>query len=808
MSMGCGASVNAAELQESRLQVDDLRKKLGQSEAEKDDLRKQLLDTSTRKAAGADAAGGEAPQSEAHALMPREGAPPPESKPYLSCDEGADQGQEQQVAQPAELPPEAPAAASSSTDSGAQQADRSATQASQPSGAVNAEADAAGGAPGLLPPAADVAGGAPVPPVPPPASSKAPEEQGSKSTVQASSCLPEQAKEVEREEEEEKDSQKTVEQTEAEKPLLAEHILLPGAVETDDLLPGVVETDLLPGVVETEEVEKPPAVEELEKPPAVEEGAKERGTSPSAERCASASSEEPERLSLVSCTSDREAAEAPPTRTLEKQGKDADPKKQSNQDLSEASTCTPKAVVAAVSDVVSCNQCTVEGVEMFEDPSDSLRYCEQCWIDYYGHSPNRSEILPLVSVEVAEIWMEDRLAHVWAEQGLAGWPPVMVHSTPSPASRESEVWNCVSVRVRREIVGPHAREQNSFDSQLYPGEVLASRYRVQHSVGEGHFTKAYMAEDLKSESRVCLKRHRSLSVEALADLMVIARRIEDKDPGGKLFPTLIDSFYDVVGFTVEALLEGRTCLSFTQSEPTFFRSIENLRIVARGTLEGLAALEMAGVVHNDVKPDNLIWTEVPADEEGGAPRIRVKIVDFGCARLDMHEEPVGRNWSLAEGGAGHLGKWSPEMVLRLPITNRADIWGAAISCCELHCGRFVWRNESDTAEIVLAQSVGLCNLTNGLPSSLLRHSPLDVRQLYTPAPRHFPVRQNNLGQLEVLRPSTWGLDQIVGGNWRTGPKAVFGDFLERALVVDPFIRPSAAELLESCPFLNADAGEV
>ena len=33
--------------------------------------------------------------------------------------------------------------------------------------------------------------------------------------------------------------------------------------------------------------------------------------------------------------------------------------------------------------------------------------------------------------------------------------------------------------------------------------------------------------------------------------------------------------------------------------------------------------------------------------------------------------------ALAEGGAGHLGKWSPEMTLRLPIGHRSDIWGAA-----------------------------------------------------------------------------------------------------------------------------------
>jgi len=207
----------------------------------------------------------------------------------------------------------------------------------------------------------------------------------------------------------------------------------------------------------------------------------------------------------------------------------------------------------------------------------------------------------------------------------------------------------------------------------------------------------------------------------------------------------------------------------------------------------------AGIVHNDVKADNLIWVE----ENPGKHSVR--IVDFGCARIDQRLEP-GRNWSLAEGGAGHLGKWSPEMALRLPITPRGDIWGMAVSLCELFCGRFVWRNEADTAEIVLAQALGLCNLRDGMPVSLLRRSPLDVPQLYSPAPQHFPLRRNPLGQLEMLRPSQWGLDQVLGEGWDVDPggTAELGELLQCALVMDPAERPSAKDLLETCRFAGRE----
>lgn len=320
--------------------------------------------------------------------------------------------------------------------------------------------------------------------------------------------------------------------------------------------------------------------------------------------------------------------------------------------------------------------------------------------------------------------------------------------------------------------------------------------------GEGHFTRAFLADDLLTSSRVCVKRHRGLTIEALSDLLNLGQRLEEADKAGEFFPRILDAFYDQLGYTVESLVEGQNCLSVARCNPSFFTRLDNLRVVARGGLSGLTLLERVGVVHNDVKPDNLIWCDTAEDQD---MHPRVKIVDFGCARLDQREEP-GRNWSLAEGGAGHLGKWSPEMALRIPITHMNDVWGMAISICELYCGRSMWRNEADTVEVVVAQIIGLCNLRDGLPRSLLRRSPLDVRLLYTPAPAHFPLRRNTLGQLEVLRPSRWGLEQVLGERWREHEHRECGEFLEAALCVDAIARPSAAELLEACTFVSEHTG--
>lgn len=169
-------------------------------------------------------------------------------------------------------------------------------------------------------------------------------------------------------------------------------------------------------------------------------------------------------------------------------------------------------------------------------------------------------------------------------------------------------------------------------------------------VGEGHFTKAYLAEDQKEHRQVCIKRHRNLPIEALADFFVVAQRLHEVDRGGRFFPVLQDAFFDLVGYTVESMLEGKNCSVLATENPAFFHDLANLRLVAFGVLSGLMLLDKAGIVHNDIKPDNLIWTK-----DGGP---RVKIVDFGCARIDQREKKLDLTgpWPravLVTWGSGH-----------------------------------------------------------------------------------------------------------------------------------------------------------
>lgn len=478
----------------------------------------------------------------------------------------------------------------------------------------------------------------------------------------------------------------------------------------------------------------------------------------------------------------------------ESKGGDAASERQSEASSNALSKEQPKVEV-----VKKCEDCQATG-DLFEDPTDGSMYCEKCWIDYYNEPPTRYGMpivmFPsLVKVKPCKVWDEMDILQSWRSQPLPGWPPPFLQPGPVDSSSDpsgvGDAWADVQIHLRPGLVGSLARQRTK---EVHPrlGEVLCKRYRIEHMVGSGHFTRAYLATDIDEDRKVCVKRHNGITVELLTDLLTVGRRIDSVDPEGKFFAKLTHAFFDMVGYTVEILLEGRNCLEMCRSDPAHFRNIRNLQIVALGCTRGLMLLSKASVVHCDMKADNFMWTQ----REGEEPTVR--IVDFGCSRLDCQIEN-GRNWALNENGAGHIGKWAPEMVLRLPITAKHDVWGHAVALFELYAGRNMWNKEGDTVEYVLAQSLGLCNARNGMPADLLKRSPIDVRQLYTPAPCHFPVQRMghapNL-RFKEFRPARWGHGCVLGPeeNWDDMTK-LLSQYVQTCMTIDPNERPSASEML-------------
>jgi serine/threonine protein kinase len=457
-----------------------------------------------------------------------------------------------------------------------------------------------------------------------------------------------------------------------------------------------------------------------------------------------------------------------------------------------------------------CFMCSQFFETLYNDPNDNQSYCEGCWINYYGSAPSKKGpalVVPtkLVGVVRGKCWHEDKLIQAWHDNPIKDWPggPYSQRAA-NPADDDLEgitdMWFPVRIRLNPGLVGSHARTCTTKGNRPSAGELLCDRYQVEEVVGAGHFTRALLATDITTGKPVCVKKHNSITVELLTDLLTICHRLKHVDPDGAFFPQMFDAFYDIDGYTVESLISGQNCLLVGRSDPMHFKNFDNLRVVAKHGYQALVHMCRAGVVHTDLKADNIMWIH-PTEE---CPEPSVRLVDFGCSRLDCRIEgnpnTGWRNWAFSEGGAGHVGKWAPEMMLRLQVTHKADVWGLAVALLELHCGRAAWCGESDTVEVVLAQMLGLTNSRSGLPPAMLKQSPLDIRQLYTPHPAYFPVQRYGtfgLGaSFQEMRPATWGLGVVMGDEdeWNE-TQIVFADFIGDAMQLDPNARATAAELM-------------
>ncbi|MBL8608861.1 MAG: protein kinase, partial [Myxococcales bacterium] len=216
---------------------------------------------------------------------------------------------------------------------------------------------------------------------------------------------------------------------------------------------------------------------------------------------------------------------------------------------------------------------------------------------------------------------------------------------------------------------------------LHLGAVVGGRYRVEALLGAGGMGTVYRAYDAELDEVVALKVLRvddGLTPDALQRFrreVKLARRI--------LHPAVARTF-DIgmageLRFLTMELISGIS-LQERMREPIPLP--ETLRIVGE-VARGLCAAHSAGVVHRDLKPDNVMLAQE-----------RIAITDFGIARLAA--TPDG---ALVTSGAvvGTPAYMAPEQLENGVVDGRADVYALGIVLYELVSGRLPFNGDSPIA---------------------------------------------------------------------------------------------------------------
>jgi serine/threonine-protein kinase len=214
---------------------------------------------------------------------------------------------------------------------------------------------------------------------------------------------------------------------------------------------------------------------------------------------------------------------------------------------------------------------------------------------------------------------------------------------------------------------------------LEPGHSLG-RYRIEAKLGKGGFGSVYAAYDTLLQRRVALKVLGAIGHEK-------ARLVAEARSAARLVHPNVVTVHEVesegdVTYLVMELVPGLT-LRKRAATASFAQKVEWLAQIA----DALAAAHAAGLVHRDVKPDNVVIGEATGT---------VKVLDFGIAK--SIEPPA----TLAGGGphslaappvtatgkvVGTLRYMAPEQLLGHPLTPLVDQWAWGVLAYELLAGQ-------------------------------------------------------------------------------------------------------------------------
>ncbi len=214
-----------------------------------------------------------------------------------------------------------------------------------------------------------------------------------------------------------------------------------------------------------------------------------------------------------------------------------------------------------------------------------------------------------------------------------------------------------------------------------PGQRLGS-YELVRLLGEGAMGQVYLAKHVKLGRQVAIKL---LKPEHSANADFVQRFFQEARTVNEIrneHIVDIQDFSDLEAggpvYCVMELLAGHSLTALLQQGPLPVARAVN---IARQLAGALGAAHAAGVVHRDIKPDNIFITERSGISD------YVKVLDFGVAKL---QRPIGELSSHSTSAGAIIGTptyMAPEQASGLPADARTDIYALGTVLYEMLSGR-------------------------------------------------------------------------------------------------------------------------
>src|SRR3990172_4951765 len=214
-----------------------------------------------------------------------------------------------------------------------------------------------------------------------------------------------------------------------------------------------------------------------------------------------------------------------------------------------------------------------------------------------------------------------------------------------------------------------------------------SHYKILDKLGEGGMGVVYKAEDTKLGRIVALKLLPRQALVSDEDKARFAREAQAAASLSHPNVAMIHEFDEVddpvtggkLAFIAMEYVEGETLKQKLRERPLPIKDVVEIAIAVA---EGLAKAHEKGVLHRDIKSENVMISKDGV----------VKIMDFGLAAV------AGRTKVTKEGmTVGTLAYMSPEQAMGEKLDQRTDIWSLGVVLYEMVTGRLPFPGDYEQA---------------------------------------------------------------------------------------------------------------
>jgi Tol biopolymer transport system component/predicted Ser/Thr protein kinase len=258
-------------------------------------------------------------------------------------------------------------------------------------------------------------------------------------------------------------------------------------------------------------------------------------------------------------------------------------------------------------------------------------------------------------------------------------------------------------------------------------------YEIDALLGAGGMGEVFRARDTRLNRLVAIK----FLSEDLADSSARRRFQQEARTASALNHPHIVTVHEAGEFEdrqylVTEFVDGGTLKDWASAERRTWRQIVDLLV---GVADGLAAAHAAGILHRDIKPDNILVTK-----SGYA-----KLADFGLAKLEERPGPDDMTRALAQERTrpgivvGTVAYMSPEQASGRVLDARSDIFSFGVVVYELLAGRRPFQGKTDLEALQKIISEPAPPLDQNVPVGL--RMALDKALEKDPADRYQSMRE-------------------------------------------------------------------